>query len=196
MTAPAALIYVVDDDGDLGLALCRLLRRNGYSAEPFDNPALLLQAFAAEPAHCVVSDIMMEPINGLDFAQVLRGRDPTVAMVFMTAWPTTADAVDSVRRFGGFDYLEKPIDEGRLFAAIAEAVRWSMDHRAIEARLARLTARERDVFNLLVRGLSSKMIAADLNLSPKTVEDHRAAIMAKTGSNGLAQLIAMSSRDR
>ena len=110
----------------------------------------------------------------------------------MTAWPTTANAVDSVRRYGGLDYLEKPIDEARLLAAIAEGVVWSSDQRSVARRTEALTPRERQVFELLVRGYSNKAIAADLDLSVKTIENHRSAIVAKTGTNGLAQLMKLS----
>ena len=114
------------------------------------------------------------------------------AIVFMTAWPTVSGAVDSIRRFGGIDYLEKPIDEERLLASVSEGVQWSCRRRAQLRRTARLTPREREVFALLVKGLSSKAIAAELELSPKTVEDHRAQISAKTGTSGLAQLIELA----
>jgi two-component system response regulator FixJ len=122
----------------------------------------------------------------------VRMIDPAVAIVFMTAWPTTANAVDSVRRYGGLDYLEKPLDETRLLSAVDEGVAWSRRQRSIRARTAALSARERQVFDLLVQGHSNKAVADILGLSPKTVEDHRAAIVAKTGTNGLAQLIALA----
>lgn len=190
-----SLVYVVDDDRDLGNAVARLLRRNGYAAEPFLEPQLLLEAYAAEPAHCIVSDIMMGDMDGFGFADTLRAQDPGASIIFMTAWPTTANAVDAVRQYGGLDYLEKPLDEERLLNAVAEGVSWSRRQREINARVARLSRREREVLDLLVRGQSNKMIAATLGLSPKTIEDHRAAIMAKTGSNGLSQLIALKQLD-
>ena len=114
----------------------------------------------------------------------------------MTAWPCVRSAVDAVRRHGGLDYLEKPVDEERLLAAIAEGVAWSRRRRAQLGRTARLTPREQDVFALLIRGMSSKAIAAELGLSPKTVEDHRAQIAAKTGTSGLAQLIELAGGER
>jgi len=109
----------------------------------------------------------------------------------MTAWPTTANAVDAIRRYGGVDYLEKPVDLDRLLAAVEESVAWSTHRRRQLVRTARLSPRERDVFRLLIKGLSSKAIAAELNVSPKTVEDHRAQISAKTETSGLAQLISL-----
>jgi two-component system, LuxR family, response regulator FixJ len=185
------MLYVVDDDRDLAGSLARLLIRQGYTAEPFTDPALLLRSYTETPASCVVTDIMMGDLDGFAFAERLRAIDPAVAIVFMTAWPSTSAAVDAVRRYGGLDYLEKPIDQDRLIAAVQEGVAWSIRQRARLIRTARLSPRERQVFALLVKGFSSKAIAAELDLSPKTVEDHRAQIAAKTGTNGLAQLIAL-----
>lgn len=185
-------VYVVDDDQDLAATVARLLRRHGHVAEPFLDPAPLLEAYERAPAHCIVTDVMMGEIDGFDFADRVRLLDPAVAIIFMTAWPTTANAVDSVRRYGGLDYLEKPIDEDRLLAAIAEGVAWSNAQRLVLARTAGLTPRQRQVFDLLVKGHNNQAIAAVLAISPKTVEDHRAAIVAKTGTNGIAQLIALA----
>lgn len=194
MTDPACgMVYVVDDDRDLGATVARLLRRHGHVAEPFLDPAPLLEVYEGAPAHCIVTDVMMNDIDGFDFADRVRILDPAVAIIFMTAWPTTANAVDSVRRYGGLDYLEKPIDEDRLLAAIAEGVAWSKAQRSALARTAGLTPRQRQVFDLLVKGHNNQAIAAALAISPKTVEDHRAAIVAKTGTNGIAQLIALAS---
>ena len=192
MIDPAPLVYVVDDDRDLGATVARLLGRHGFAAEPFLDPALLLKVYAAAPAHCIVTDVMMGDLDGFTFADRVRAIDPAVAIVFMTAWPTTANAVDSVRRYGGLDYLEKPLDEARLLTAVAEGVVWSAGRRGVMHRTAMLSPRERDVFEWLARGHSNKEVAAQLGLSPKTIEDHRAAIIAKTGVNGLAQLIALA----
>lgn len=185
-------IYVVDDDRDLGASVARLLQRHGFGAEPFLDPAPLLAVYAQAQAHCIVTDVMMSDLDGFAFADRIRAIDPAVAIIFMTAWPTTANAVDSVRRYGGLDYLEKPIDEDRLIAAVTEGVAWSTRRRAVLQRTARLTARERQVFDLLVEGHPNKVVADRLGLSPKTVEDHRAAVLAKTGANGLAALIALA----
>ena len=187
-----AIVYIVDDDCDLGASLARLLNRTGSAAEPFVDPHQLLAAYAEAPADCILTDVMMGDLDGFGFADRVRDVDAATSIIFMTAWPTVSSAVDSIRRYGGVDYLEKPIDEPRLLAAIDEGVAWSRRRRAQLERTARLTPRERDVFALLVRGLSSKAIAAELGLSPKTVEDHRAQIALKTGTVGLAQLIELA----
>jgi two-component system, LuxR family, response regulator FixJ len=195
MNADDPKVYVVDDDADLGATVARLLCRHGFSAQSFLDPVRLLDIYAPAPAACIVTDVMMNDLDGFDFADRVRVIDPAVAIIFMTAWPTTANAVDSVRRHGGIDYLEKPLDEARLLAAVSEGVDWSVRKRQQLARTATLSPREREVFDLLVQGHSNKVIAAMLELSPKTVEDHRASIISKTGANGLAQLIALASLD-
>lgn len=188
---PPALVHVVDDDEDLGAAVVRLLIRHGYQAESFVAPEMMLDSCARQECQCVVTDIMMGEMDGFALAEALRARNPAVAIIFMTAWPTTANAVDAVRRYGGLDYLEKPIDEARLLAATAEGVAWSKRRGAALIRMDRLTARERQVLDLLAAGMSNKRVAASLELSTKTVEDHRAAVMAKTGTSSIADLIAL-----
>jgi FixJ family two-component response regulator len=190
--SPNPLVYVVDDDPDFGGSVARMLRRSGFAAEPFISPEQLLGAYGAGPPSCIVTDIMMGEMDGFAFADRLREIDPSVAIIFMTAWPTTANAVDSIRRYGGLDYLEKPIDDQRLLNAVREGVTWNSKRRAQLARTARLTPRERDVFALVVKGLSTKAIAAELELSPRTIDDHRNQISLKTGASNLAQLIALA----
>ena len=151
----------------------------------------MLHHHADAPAHCVVTDVMMGDTDGFALAQELRTLDQSAAIIFMTAWPTTANAVDAVRHYGGLDYLEKPIDEDRLLSAVAEGVAWSKRRRTALARIAPLTPRERDVLNHLAQGMSNKMVAGQLGLSPKTIEDHRASIVAKTGIANAAGLIAL-----
>lgn len=187
-----ALVYVVDDDPEFAASLARLLRRSGYSAEPFSNPQSFLAVYDCAPAACVITDMMMGEVNGFEFAQALRKQDSNVALIFMTAWPSTSAAVDSVRRLGVFDYLEKPVDERRLLQAVEEGVRWSFDHRAERQRIACLTTREQQVFSLLVQGYAAKEVARKLGISHRTVEDHRAQIAAKTGARTLAAMIALS----
>lgn len=188
---PCRSVYVVDDDADLSESLARMLSRKGYITCSFTDARTMLAHCAQAPCECLVTDVMMTDMDGFQLAEALRGIDPASAIVFMTAWPTASAAVDAIRRFGGLDYLEKPIDQDRLLAAIAEGVAWSKLRRSALQRLASLTGRERQVLLLLTAGLSNKLVAARLEVSAKTVEDHRAAIMGKTGAMGLADLIAL-----
>lgn len=188
----APLVAVLDDDSDLAASVARLLARNGHRTRAFVVPFQLLEAVTYDRIACVVSDVQMPDMDGFAFAEALRAADGAVAIIFMTAWPMTRHAVDAVRRYGGLDYLDKPIDEERLVASVAEGIAWSSRKRRIAVATSELTPRERDVFDLLVRGHSNKEIAELLAISPRTVEDHRAAIVFKTRTNGLAQLIAAS----
>jgi len=125
-----ALVYVVDDDCDLGASLARLLRRSGYAAEPFLDPQRLLASYSDAPADCVVTDVMLGDFDGFILADKLRDIDAATSVIFMTAGRSVGAAVDSIRRHGGLDYVEKPIDEPRLLAAIDEGVAWSRRRRA------------------------------------------------------------------
>lgn len=186
-----AVVYVLDDDADLAASLARLIGRCGYCAKAFDEPPRLEEACADEPPNCVLTDVMMGQFDGFEVAERIRLANPSIAFIFMTAWPKSADAVDAVRSFRGTDYLEKPIDEERLLQSLDRGTEWSRRHRAARERLAKLTSRELEVFRLLCRGLSNKMIAATLGIHPKTIEDHRASVMRKSATNSLAQLIEL-----
>lgn len=191
MSAPPTEVAVLDDDADFAASVARMLGRRGFAAQSHVTPATLYAALAAGGVACVVTDIQMGEADGFAVAQQVRGLSPATALVFMTAWPTTSHAVDAVRRHGGLDYLEKPVDEARLAEAVQAGLDWSQRAHRIATALAALTPREREVFDLLVLGHSNKQIAASLMISARTVEDHRAAIMAKTRTNGLADLIAL-----
>ena len=186
------IVHIIDDDRDLGQAIARLLRRKGYATTAFESAADWLADPCAPDANCLVSDILIGEVNAFDLTGAMRARAPATAIVFMTGWPTTSDAVDEVRVHGGIDYLEKPIDEARLSRAVLEGVNWSVGRSALAARTARLTQREREVLERLAAGHTNKEIAHDLSLSIKTIEDHRAAIKVKTGAQGLADLIALT----
>lgn len=183
-------VHVLDDDGELGRAVGRQLEREGYRVAVHQAPGALVQAFRRGEADCLLTDMMMDGMGGFEVARRVRSIDGAVAILFMTAWPRTADAVDAIRELGGVDYLEKPIDRDRLLASVAAAVDATRGRRAREVRLALLTAREREVLDLLVRGHSSKMIAARLAISVRTIDDHRASIMKKSGATSLADLVA------
>nr|WP_242526407.1 MULTISPECIES: response regulator [Sphingomonadaceae] len=189
---PPAMVAVLDDDEDLACTIARLLTRHGFAAQAFFDTATVSTALDGQVFGCLVSDIQLGTTDGFAFAESLRSRVPALALVFMTAWPTTTHAVDAVRRHGGLDYLEKPIDTDRLVSAVSEGLNWSERERRILTLTSLFTRREREVFDLLVRGHSNKEIADRLAISARTVEDHRAAIVAKTQTNGLAQLIALS----
>lgn len=188
----ADAIYVIDDDLDLAQSLARLFGRHGLEAHAFAGPAGLPSVQrGGEGGLCIVTDIMLGDDNGFDVAQSIRAWAPSAAVLFMTAWPHTADAVDAIRRHGGIDYLEKPIDEERLLRSVSEGLTWSRARTLAARAIGRLSAREREVLGLVADGKSSKAIANVLGLSLKTVEDHRAAIRTKTGAHLLEDYVRL-----
>lgn len=193
MTAIGGQVYVVDDDRDLADSIARMLSRRGFTAVSFSDPRAFLHEMRSEEPACLVSDVMMGDLDGFELARQVRDRLPFAAIIFMTSWPRTRDAVAAIRDLGGLDYLEKPLDQNMLVDAVARGVSWSRERHEAGVRLATLSPRERQIFALLVKGRTNKTIAAELTLSIKTVEDHRAAIMRKTGLVTLAQLIDLAS---
>lgn len=184
-------VYVIDDDLDLAQSLVRLFGRHGLTARAFAAAGEMPAALDQDRGVCVVTDVMLGDDNGFDLSQRLRIQAPGAAIIFITAWPHTADAVDAIRRHGGVDYLEKPIDEERLLASVREGLAWSRGRHQAAQAIERLSAREREVLVLVADGKSSKAIANALGLSPKTIEDHRAAIRAKTGANSLEDYVRL-----
>ena len=135
------IVCIVDDDADLGASLARLLRRQGFDAQSFTDPATFLSAHANEGPCCIVTDIMMGAISGFDLAYQLRANHGATAIIFMTAWPKTRDAVEAIRDLRGLDYLEKPLDTGRLLAAVARGLAWSRNTHSALTRIASLSPR-------------------------------------------------------
>lgn len=187
----ADAIYVIDDDLDLAQSLARLFGRHGIEAQAFAGPAELPVTQGYDGGLCILTDIMLGEDNGFDVAQSIRAWAPSAAILFMTAWPHTADAVDAIRLHGGVDYLEKPIDEQRLLRSVSEGLAWSRERSLAARAIERLSVREREVLGLVADGKSSKAIANALGLSLKTVEDHRAAIRAKTGAHLLEDYVRL-----
>jgi FixJ family two-component response regulator len=184
-------VYVIDDDLDLAQSLARLFGRHGLEAQAFADPAAVPIIQGHDGGLCIVTDIMLGDDNGFDVGRSIRAWAPSAAILFMTAWPHTADAVDSIRRHGGIDYLEKPIDEERLLRSVSEGLVWSRDRNLAARAIERLSAREREVLGMVAAGKSSKAIASALGLSLKTVEDHRAAIRTKTGAHLLEDYVRL-----
>ncbi|WP_255409020.1 response regulator transcription factor [Caulobacter sp. X] len=182
----------MDDDLDLAQSLARLFGRHGLEAHAFADRAGLPSVHrGGDGGLCIVTDIMLCDDNGFDVAQSIRAWAPGAAVLFMTAWPHTADAVDAIRRHGGIDYLEKPIDEERLLRSVSEGLTWSRERIRAAQVVEKLSPREREVLRLVADGKSSKAIANDLGLSLKTVEDHRAAIRSKTGVHLLEDYVRL-----
>ncbi|MGN6456976.1 MAG: response regulator transcription factor [Achromobacter mucicolens] len=188
------LVYLVDDDDAVRDGLGLLLRSVGLRSAGYADPTAFLDALAQPVIGCVVLDIRMPGISGLDvLAQLADRSDPPVVML------TGHANVDLCRRAfkgGAMEFLQKPVDDDVFLDAVQAAVRTHIASRerlavtqAAADRLARLSAREHEVLARIVRGMSNKEIAREFDLSPRTVETYRANVFAKLEAESLAQLI-------
>jgi FixJ family two-component response regulator len=188
-------VFVVDDDPAVRESMGMLMASAGLRACGYASGREFLAAYEPGAPGCLVLDLRMPGMSGIEVQQELDRRGATLPIIFLTAYADVPTAVGAVRA-GAVDFLEKPVDGGRLLRRVQDAL--GMDSRsrarrsaAEEARerLARLTVREQDVLRLVVEGSSNKAIAKALGISRRTVETHRARIMRKTGAASLPDLI-------
>jgi FixJ family two-component response regulator len=193
-------IFVVDDDPSVLRSVERLLRTNGYHVETFASTEAFLQRELEHGPACLILDLFMPGVNGLDFQDRLRHDLPTLPIVFLSGQadvPSTARAM----KHGAVDFLVKPVDEPQLLEAVsracARALEWHAKQIADEdtaVRLARLTPREYEVCELVSRGLLNKQIASELGASEKTIKVHRGRVMRKLQVGSVADLVHLLSR--
>jgi RNA polymerase sigma factor (sigma-70 family) len=193
--AATATVYVVDDDADVREALTRLLRSAGWAVAAFaDGDAFLAGIDESRPG-CLLLDVTMPGLSGPQVHDALRARGLALPVIFLTGNGSLSDGVRAMKH-GALDFMEKPVDADTLLPAIDEAVRRHRDergrrerHREIERKLARLSAREREVLEHVVAGRLNKQIAGDLGIAEKTVKVHRGRVMAKLHVRTLADLV-------
>lgn len=194
LPAHSPLVYLVDDDDAVRDGLALLLRSVGLRSEGHSDPQAFLSSLSPQSIGCVVLDIRMPGIGGLDvLARLAEFSDLPVVML------TGHANVDLCRRAfkgGAMEFLQKPVDDDVFLDAVQAAVRTHVASRERQAvtqaaveRLARLSGRERDVLVRIVQGMSNKEIAREFDLSPRTVETYRANLFAKLEADSLAQLI-------
>ena len=191
-------VCVVDDDEAVRDSLQVLLETMGYAVEVYDSGMAFLQNCAALGTGCVLLDVRMPQMNGLEVQQRLRAERPDLPVVIVTGHGDVAMAVQAMRA-GAMDFIEKPFDEGALLASVQNALtRGEQTHQTMDAKAAiqrsldRLTPREREVFDQLIIGHANKVVARALECSPRTVEIHRARVMEKMEATSVAQLVRMA----
>jgi two-component system response regulator FixJ len=196
--AETALVHVVDDDASVRDSLALLLDSAGFSVRTYDSAAAFLRAASDLTAGCVLTDVQMPELNGLELQRRMSELDIRLPVIVMTGHGDVPIAVEALKA-GAVDFLEKPFEEQHLLAAVASAIAVSQvahDEAAavagIAARIATLTPREREVLDHLVAGQPNKTIAYDLGSSPRTVEVHRARVMEKMGARSLPELVRMT----
>lgn len=195
------LVYVVDDDPAVRKGLERLLRSAGHAVRSFVSALAWLDA-PREPASaaCLVLDIRMPGLSGLELQERLQAGEWKPPIVFMTGHGDIPTSVQAMKA-GAVNFLTKPFDEASLLAGVDEALRQDRLQREQHATLAearereaRLTAREHEVFERVVRGWLNKQVAGDLGISEKTVKVHRANVMSKLGVQSVAELVRLAAR--
>jgi FixJ family two-component response regulator len=200
MPEPASTVYVVDDDPDVLKAMERLLQSAGLNVATFNSPRQFLELHDGYAPGCLVLDLAMPDLSGLDVQRVLEQRASFLPIIFLTGRGDIATSVEAMKR-GAADFLTKPVDDTLLIATIKEAMardaalRRAHSERAHAARcLATLTERERQVLELIVAGRLNKQIAFDLGTSEKTIKFHRGNLMRKMGVRVVADLVKMAER--
>ncbi len=193
-------VVVIDDDESVRKALARLIRSAGLKASTFSSAEAFLAQPHAEPPACLVVDVRMPGLNGLQLQEALnRARLPT-ALIFITGHGDVPTSVRAMKA-GALDFLQKPFSDGDLLEAIRRATARSLelqatraDREEIQRRYATLTPRERQVLALVVAGLLNKQIAVELGAAEKTIKVHRGQVMAKMHAASLADLVRMAGR--
>jgi len=192
------VIHVVEDEPDVRDALAMLVRSVGYRAQTYPNADEFLARYRPEHAGCLLADVRMPGMSGLELQERLSREDPALPAIIMTGHGDVPMAVRAMKA-GAFDFIEKPFNDQVLLDRLAEAIaqaRRSGDtaagRRLAAARYAQLTPREREVMAGIVAGRLNKLIADDLGLSVRTVEIHRAHIMEKMQASSLSALVRMA----
>jgi two-component system, LuxR family, response regulator FixJ len=191
------LVMVVDDDSGIRNAMRALLKSVGLESAQYPSAQEFLAAYQPSQPGCLVLDIRMPGMSGLELQQQLNLRGAVIPVIFMTGHGDIPMAVEAMQH-GAFDFLQKPFRDQDLLDRIQRAIvrdgelRQSLgEHARIKTHLETLTPREREVLELMTQGKQNKVIAQDLGVSPRTVEIHRARVMEKMNAQSVAELVRM-----
>ena len=194
---PQSTVFVVDDDEAVRASLRLLLKSVGLPATAYSSAQEFLAGYDPRHPGCVVLDVRMPGMSGLELQQILNVRGATIPVIFITGHGDIPMAVEAMQH-GAFEFLQKPFRDQDLLDRVQRAL--ERDHRTrqelkekdrIRDRLTSLTPREHEVLTLITRGKPNKVVAADLGVSQRTVEIHRARVMEKMGASSFAQLVRM-----
>lgn len=195
---PEAVIAIVDDDPSARRGLQRLIRSAGWKAETFASAQEFLARPRAELQNCVLLDLQLPGLSGLDLQKRMAEIGLDVPIVFLTGHGSIPASVQAMKA-GAIEFLTKPVDEQELLRAIQEAVeryrrmrRQRVEMSELRDRYESLTAREQEVMQQVISGMLNKQIAAELNVTEDTVKFHRGNIMRKMRADSLAALVRMA----
>jgi len=193
-------VYVIDDDAAMRDSLNFLLDAADFDVRLFDSAMKFLDALASLDFGCVVSDVRMPGIDGIELLKRMKALNSHFPIVIITGHGDVPLAVEAMK-LGAVDFLEKPFEDDRLIGMIDGAIRQgepaAKDEavtRDLVARIASLSPRERQVMEGLIAGLSNKLIARDYDISPRTIEVYRANVMTKMQANSLSELVRLAMR--
>lgn len=198
MNETLPIVFVVDDDSAVGVSIKRLLHSVGLEARHFTSASEFLRAKHPDAPGCIVLDVRLPDLSGLDLQQELAKANVDLPVIFVTGH---ADIPMTVRamKAGAVEFLTKPFREQELLEAVQRAIsrhRQTRDQRAsmrvLQSRYELLTPREREVYPLIASGLLNKQVAAELNASEKTIKVHRGQLMQKMEAHSLSDLIRMA----
>ena len=198
MTAAPALVSIVDDDASVRKGLARLVKAAGYAVETFASATEYLARPRPEEPCCLLLDVRMPGLSGLELQEALTRTGRRVSIVFISGHGDVPGSVKAMKS-GAVDFLTKPVDDRELLGAIERAVVKALQDRREQAvttdvhdRIKTLTPREAQVFALVVTGRLNKEIAADLGIGEKTVKVHRGRVMEKMRAGSVAELVRLA----
>lgn len=202
MSNSGPTVFVVDDDPAVLKAVSRLLRAAQFNVVTFGSPQEFLERYDPHAPGCLVLDVAMPDLNGIELQAALAAKGNTVPIIFLTGRSDVPTSVQAMKR-GALDFLTKPVNDEDLLKAVQVAIEKDRVARQVRAdlddirqRLATLTAREREVLDHVVSGQLNKQIAFDLGTVEKTIKVHRARVMEKMKVDSVAELVRLTERVR
>jgi two-component system, LuxR family, response regulator FixJ len=196
--AADAIVHVIDDDEAVRQSLEFLLRTAGITARAYESASAFLNTLPTIETGCIITDVRMPGISGLELLRRLGDMQVRLPVIVITGHGDVPLAVEAMKN-GAVDFLEKPFEDEHLIGSVRSALDRLQQNAAhdakraeVEARLATLTNREREVLQGLVAGKPNKIIAFDLSISPRTVEIYRANVMTKMSAASLSELVRMA----
>jgi two-component system CheB/CheR fusion protein len=191
-------VFIIDDDPEIRESMRDMLNVHGYRAESFADASSFFEAYSPDRTGCVVTDGRMPEMDGVQLIEHLHKIQPSLRIIMLTAYGDTAMAVRAMKA-GAFDFLQKPAKQNELLDCVGRALNYppgfpedSSIRQSALAKIKSLTGRQRQILDMVLTGSPSKIIAADLHISQRTVDNHRAAIMRKIGAKSLSTLIKIA----